>query len=193
VRADDHDPGDRRDVDDTIIRLVEPGESTAERPVSVAVDEVLRSLPGVRAVRHAADDDADDGGRATEQSAVDTARWMLAVRGTTTVVPLDRPVIVGRAPAGPRVPSGADPRRLVVPRDRVGISSTHARIEQLGQTLVVSDLGSTNGLHVHWASGPPRRLRPGESCAVLADTAVDLGDGIVLEFRPNPSAHEESS
>lgn len=188
MRADDPENSDRRDIDDTVIRLVEPSASTAERPVSVAVDEVLRSLPGVRAVRHAADDDADSDGPAES----DVAHWMLVVRGTTTVVPLDRPVIVGRAPAASRVPSGADPRRLVVPPDRVGVSSTHARIEQLGHTLVVSDLGSTNGLHVHWASGPPRRLRPGESCAVLPDSAVDLGDGIVLEFRPNPSAPQES-
>jgi hypothetical protein len=188
VRADDSEDRERRDIDDTIIRLVEPSEATAQRPISVAVDDVLRSLPGVRAVRHVADDDAND-----EAPASDTPRWMLAVRGTTTVVPLDRPVIIGRAPGGSRVPTGADPRRLVVPADRAGISSTHARIEQLGQTLVVTDLGSTNGLHVHWASGPARRLRPGEACAVLPDTAVDLGDGIVLEFRPYPPAHEESS
>jgi hypothetical protein len=192
VRADDPENSDRRDIDDTIIRLVEPSHATAERPVSVAVDEVLRSLPGVRAVRHAADDD-DDGDDASAALAVVSAEWLLAVRGTTVVVPLDRPVIVGRAPGGTRLPSGEDLRRLVVPSDRLGISSTHARIEQLGHTLVVTDLGSTNGLHVHWASGPARRLRPGESCAVLPDAAVDLGDGIVLEFHPNPSAREESS
>jgi hypothetical protein len=187
VRGNDSDDIDRRDVDDTIIRLVEPSEATAERPVAVAVDEILRSLPGVRAVHHATDDGDDEPAPASDHES-----WMLVVRGTSTVVPLDRPVIVGRSPGAPRVPSPEDPRRLVVPSDRAGISSTHVRIEQLGQTLVVTDLGSTNGLHVHWASGPTRRLRPGESCAVLPDAAVDLGDGIVLEFRPSPSVPQES-
>lgn len=181
-------------IEDTIIRLVEPTSHTGERPVSAAVDEVLRRLPAsARRVPRASaaveegDEDAA-GGIAEPPARID---WMLVVRSSATTVPLDRPVLVGRAPALPRVAGSVEPRRLVVPNDRRGVSSTHARIEQLGDSLVVTDAGSTNGLVVHWASGPPRRLRPGESCVVLPDAAIDLGDGIVLEFHPHPSPPKE--
>lgn len=188
MRGDDGDDGDQRAVEDTIIRLVEPAARTAERAIDVAVDEVLRVLPAVGPRARAVDDVEDD---ALDGAASEPAEWMLAVRGTSTLVPLDRPVIVGRAPGAARFPDGVDPRRLVVPKDRRGISSTHARIEQVGDSLVVTDLGSTNGVAVHWASGATRRLRPGESCVALPDASIDLGDGIVIEFRPNPTTHEE--
>ena len=57
-----------------------------------------------------------------------------------------------------------------------------ARIEQLGDTLVVTDLGSTNGIDVHWSQGPVRRLRPGETSVVLPDAVVAIGDAVVVEF-----------
>ncbi|MFL0712368.1 MAG: FHA domain-containing protein [Microcella pacifica] len=68
-------------------------------------------------------------------------------------------------------------------RRRIGtFSSRHARIEQLGDTLVVTDLGSTNGIDVHWSEGPVRRLRPGETSVVLPDAVVAIGDAVVVEF-----------
>lgn len=188
------EPDDRASVEDTIVRLIEPASTTAERPVSAAVDDVLRRLPasarGARRASGVTDDDAD-GEDATVAELPGRIEWMLVVRSSATSVPLDRPVLVGRAPALARVSGAVEPRRLIVPRDRTGVSSTHARIEQLGDSLVVTDVGSTNGVVVHWASGPPRRLRPGESCVVLPDAAVDLGDGIVIEFQPHPSPPKE--
>ncbi len=189
--GDAREPADRSAVEDTVIRLVEPPSDTAPRPVASAVDEVLRRLPASvrRATRASAEWPDDDD--APVANAPDRIAWMLVVRNSATSVPLDRPVLVGRSPATARVAGPVEPRKLIVPRDRRGVSSTHARIEQLGDSLVVTDAGSTNGLVVHWASGPPRRLRPGESCVVLPDAAVDLGDGIVIEFHPNPSPPEE--
>ncbi|HET8958225.1 MAG TPA: FHA domain-containing protein [Microcella sp.] len=182
---------DRSDVEDTVIRLVEPPSDTAPRAVASAVDDVLRRLPAsVRRAPRASSAVASDDDP-TVAHVPDRIEWMLAVRNSATSVPLDRPVLVGRSPATARITGPAEPRKLIVPRDRRGVSSTHARIEQVGDSLVVTDVGSTNGLVVHWASGPPRRLRPGESCVVLPDAAVDLGDGIVIEFHPNPSPPEE--
>lgn len=188
------DAGLPADVSDTVIRLIEPRVATDPRPLDVAVDEVLGHLPAstrgrARASAPDADGDADDD--QAHAPVAERGEWMLVVRGSTTSVPLDRPVLVGRKPGAFRVPTGTPVRRLVVPADRRGVSSTHAQFEQVGDSLVVSDAGSTNGLVVHWASGPPRRLRPGESCVVLPDAAVDLGDGIVIEFHPRPRPPKE--
>ncbi len=87
-------------------------------------------------------------------------------------------MVIGRRPGASRVPEHPVPKRIVVPADRQGVSGRHARIEQLGESVVVTDLGSSNGTVVHLPAGPLLRLRPGESCVVLPDSIVALGDGI---------------
>lgn len=151
-----HDSGD---VDDTIIRLIEPTvRSRAAQPAPLpAVDE-------------------------TEPRAV----WSVSVRGSHTVVPLDRPVDIGRRPEPPRVSEPLPARRVVIPSEFGDVSARHVRIEQVGDTIVVHDLGSTNGVTVHWARGASRRLRRGESCAVLPDAVIELSEGVQLEFITQP-------
>jgi pSer/pThr/pTyr-binding forkhead associated (FHA) protein len=51
-------------------------------------------------------------------------------------------------------------------------------ILQEADTVVVTDLGSTNGTTVTLAGFAPRTLRQGESLVVGAGTIVDIGDGI---------------
>lgn len=153
------------DVDDTIVRLVEPVPARAVSLLateSIPIVEVPASAPAIA--------------------------WEIRVRGTSTVVPLDVPVVIGRRPGPPRPTEHPAPRRVVIPADRVDVSARHARIERLGESLVVSDLGSTNGVVVHWSSGSSLRLRPAESCAVLPDAIIVLGDGVEIEFvAPTPS------
>ena len=148
-------PGDddRGDLDDTIIRLIEP----APLPASAGA-VVLQPDPDP------------------------IAKWSMRVRGSSTVVPLDRPVDVGRRPGPSRIHEQPAPRRLVLPDPEGLISARHARVEQVGETLVVHDLGSTNGVVVHWASGASRRLGRGESIAVLSDAVIVLADGVELDF-----------
>ncbi|MBX9471150.1 FHA domain-containing protein [Microcella sp.] len=141
------------DLDDTIIRLVEPAPPIA------------RPLPG--------------GG---ESGPEPTVQWSVRVRGTSTVVALDRPVDIGRNPSLSRIDEHPAPRRVAIPADRGEVSARHVRVEQVGETLVVHDLGSTNGVVVHWASGASRRLRRGESIAVLSDAVIALADGVELDF-----------
>jgi pSer/pThr/pTyr-binding forkhead associated (FHA) protein len=62
------------------------------------------------------------------------------------------------------------------------VSSTHARIEQVGDTVVVTDLRSTNGTTVTPPGGRSSRLRPGESAVVLPGAVVDIGDGNIIEI-----------
>lgn len=161
------------DVDDTVIRLVEPRSPAS--PGALPLDAALPPEP-------------------IDPEPVD---WALRVRGTSTVVPLDVPVIIGRRPGPARPTEIPAPRRVVIPADRADVSARHARIERLGRSLVVADLGSTNGVVVHWSTGSSLRLRPGDSCAVLPDAIIELGDGVEIEFVgpsiPHPPRPSEPS
>lgn len=155
--------------DATVIRLIEPDIPPtvplgvpAGAPLSAAV---LPARPPDEPVDHA-------------PPAAPAPLATLRIPGVDRDVPLDRPVVIGRRPSAVRMPETPSPLRIVVPADRRGVSARHARIEQLGGALVVTDLGSSNGIVVHLPGGPVRRLRPGESCAVLPGSVVSLGDGI---------------
>ncbi len=152
-------PRPEPDLDDTIVRLVEPAPARPAPPLAMEAVPILEPPSTAPAVA-----------------------WQLRLRGTTTVVPLDVPVVIGRRPGPPRPTEHPAPRRVVIPPDRRDVSARHARIERLGESLVVSDLGSTNGVVVHWSTGASLRLRPAESCAVLPDAVIELGDGVEIEF-----------
>ena len=94
---------------------------------------------------------------------------------------LDTPLLVGRRPTLQRVESGVTPRLVTVSSPTQEVSSTHARIEQAGDAVVVTDLRSTNGTVVTGPAGS-RRLRPGESVVVLAGARVEIGDGNIIEI-----------
>lgn len=168
-------PSGALDSDDTIIRLVEPA---AARTGSIDLGALTAPVPAAPIPA------APMPVASTERAPVTagTGSWAMRVRGTTTVVPLDVPAIIGRRPGALRPTEHPAPRRVVIPATYADVSSRHARIEQLGDSLVVADLGSTNGVVVHWSSGSRLRLRPGESCAVLPDAIVVLGAGVEIEF-----------
>ncbi|MGO4535440.1 FHA domain-containing protein [Leifsonia sp. 2MCAF36] len=94
---------------------------------------------------------------------------------------LDAPLLIGRRPALLRVEAGIAPRLVTVSSPTQEVSSTHARIEQEGDAVVVTDLRSTNGTVVTGPGGS-RRLRPGESVVVLAGARVEIGDGNIIEI-----------
>ncbi|SEH87237.1 MULTISPECIES: FHA domain-containing protein [unclassified Leifsonia] len=105
-------------------------------------------------------------------------------------VALDVPLVIGRRPAPQRVASGAGPRLVTVPSPTQEVSSTHVRIEQSGDAVVVTDLRSTNGTVVTGPGGA-RRLRPGESAVVLAGARVEIGDGNIIEITEAPEEGRE--
>ena len=186
-RAPRHDvPPTAPDLDDTVIRLIEP---TAEQRRPVPVDRLPDAL--IAAASSEAPLSA-----ASSRATSSAAGWGMRVRGTSTVVPLDVPAVIGRRPGLARPTEHPAPRRVVIPADRADVSARHVRIELLGQSIVVSDLGSTNGVVVHWSTGSSLRLRSAESCAVLPDAIIELGDGVEIEFvapnnplTPRPSEH----
>ncbi len=103
---------------------------------------------------------------------------------TGLVVPLDRTVLVGRAPQVGRVTARELPRLVTVPSPNLDVSRTHVEVRQEGEHVVVTDLESLNGVRVLRPGVPPRRLHPGEPTVVGAGEAVDLGDGVTFTVEP---------
>jgi hypothetical protein len=99
---------------------------------------------------------------------------------TGLVVPLDRTVLLGRAPQVGRVGAGDLPRLVPVPSPQLDISRTHAEVRQEGEVVVVTDLESLNGVLVTRPGSPPRRLHPSEPTVVVPGEVVDLGDGVTF-------------
>ncbi|MDQ0373466.1 FHA domain-containing protein [Cellulomonas humilata] len=102
------------------------------------------------------------------------------VLSTGLVVPLDRAVLLGRAPQVARVTNRELPRLITVPSPQQDISRTHAEVRVEGEHVVVTDLDSTNGIHVSRHGEGARRLHPGEPSVVGVDEVVDLGDGVTF-------------
>ncbi|KQR16530.1 FHA domain-containing protein [Cellulomonas sp. Leaf334] len=102
------------------------------------------------------------------------------VLSTGLVVPLDRAVLLGRAPQVARVTNRELPRLITVPSPQQDISRTHAEVRVEGEHVVVTDLDSTNGIHVTRPGEGARRLHPGEPSVVGVDEVVDLGDGVTF-------------
>ena len=68
---------------------------------------------------------------------------------TGAEVPLDRPVLIGRAPESARFSAGVQPRLVTVPSPEQDISRTHVEVRAEGSSAVVTDLNSTNGTTVN--------------------------------------------
>lgn len=98
-------------------------------------------------------------------------------------LPLDHPVVLGRAPRAAEHPGA---RIVNVTSPRKEVSSTHVEVRLDGDLLVVSDLGSTNGTIVRDATGEMALLRGGASARVSPGAVLDLGDGILAAFEPSP-------
>jgi hypothetical protein len=112
--------------------------------------------------------------------AVRVADYSFRIAGES--VPLDKPAYIGRRPSLPRVLVGVAPRLVQVPSLRREVSGTHLEIRQRGSSVVVTDLGSSNGTVVTIPGRPPQRMRRGESLVVTPGTLVDIGDGNLVEI-----------
>lgn len=99
------------------------------------------------------------------------------------MVPLDRDVVLGRAPA---VEADTDPQtrphlvQLASPGN--DISRTHVRINLEGWHVQVVDLGSTNGTIVTLPGQQPVRLRSHDPFTIVAGTDVNIADEVHVRF-----------
>lgn len=107
--------------------------------------------------------------------------------GRDDLVELDRPALVGRRPSRPRIPTGPPETLVRVPSSEERVSSTHLELRQVGSTVLLTDLRSTNGTTV-LVPGRPPRLVQGESLVIGAGTVIRIGDGTELEVLAPVSA-----
>jgi len=95
---------------------------------------------------------------------------------------LDRPVVVGRKPRVSRVGGASVPRLVSVPSPEQDISRSHLEVRLEGVSVLVVDLGSTNGSTLLRTGQLPVRLHPHEAVLVVDGDVVDLGEGVTLTF-----------
>ncbi|PJJ61569.1 FHA domain-containing protein [Compostimonas suwonensis] len=106
------------------------------------------------------------------------------IRVGEELYPLDQVTFIGRRPSSPRITDGVIPRLVTVPSPTREVSSTHVEIRQTGDSVVVTDLRSTNGTTVTLPGSRPQRLRQGESIVVVPGALVSVGDGTIVEILP---------
>jgi pSer/pThr/pTyr-binding forkhead associated (FHA) protein len=104
--------------------------------------------------------------------------------GRADAVSLDAVTFVGRQPSAPRIFTGGIPQFVKVQSRQYEVSATHVELRQLGATVVVTDMRTTNGTIVAVPGQSPRTLRQGESAVVTPGTLVDIGDDNVIEILP---------
>ena len=98
-------------------------------------------------------------------------------------VPLDRGVLLGRAPrVNEELPANQRPHLLRVGGVDRDISRNHAEVVLEGWHVLVRDLGSTNGTTVTLPGQEPVRLRPTEDQGIEPGTVVTLADEVSLTY-----------
>ncbi|MGN8048546.1 hypothetical protein ACTJKO_02575 [Curtobacterium sp. 22159] len=159
-------------AEDTVIR------PQAARPAGDALEDTVVRGPG----RPPGRPDPAVGAEPRLPSAPSTPTTRVpSIRIGDRVLRLDRPVVVGRRPALPRILRGPVPELVTVPSPSGQVSSSHVLVHAEGEVAVVDDLRSTNGTLVRPAGAPPFRMAAGASNVVLTGTVVEIGDGNVIE------------
>jgi FHA domain-containing protein len=102
---------------------------------------------------------------------------------TGGVVPLDRGVLLGRAPrVNEELPANQRPHLIRVGGVDRDISRNHAEVVLEGWHVLVRDLGSTNGTTVTLPGEEPVRLRPTEDQGIEPGTVITLADEVSLTY-----------
>ena len=100
-------------------------------------------------------------------------------------VPVDRVILIGRAPEARRFTSTEQPHLVTVPSRLHEISSTHVEVRPgTGAdqgSAVVTDMGSTNGTVLVQPGLGPEDLKPGIAVQLVPGAIINLGDGITIQ------------
>lgn len=165
-----HADADDDASEDTVIRPAKPTVAAGSED----------SEPDTEAADSASGRPGDDAGAPAKRD-VGTYRYRLNDRPPSS---LRRVAIIGRKPGPPRM-VGSDEIELVgVPSPLREVSTTHLEVRQHGQSVVVTDLHSTNGTRVTIPGAEPVALRPGESMVVMPGSIIDIGDSNRIEILP---------
>jgi hypothetical protein len=99
------------------------------------------------------------------------------------VVPLDRGILLGRAPkVNADLPPSSRPHLVRLASQDNDISRNHAEVILEGWHVLVRDLGSTNGTTVTLPGQEPVRLRPTEDFGIEPGAVVTLADEVSLTY-----------
>lgn len=93
---------------------------------------------------------------------------------------LDRTVVIGRRPRATRVTGTDLPHLVAVDSPQQDISRSHIELRVEGDSIVATDLRTTNGTTLVRQGGDPVRLHPGEPTVVVPGDVIDLGDGVTV-------------
>jgi pSer/pThr/pTyr-binding forkhead associated (FHA) protein len=99
---------------------------------------------------------------------------------------LDRTVIVGRRPRSTRASGAHLPHLVAVDSPQQDISRNHLEVRVEGDTILATDLQTTNGTTLLRRGAEPSRLHPGEATVVVPGDVLDLGDGITIAVEAAP-------
>lgn len=150
-----------------------PADAPSEAPAPLETRAIDRlPYPGARAAdAEPIDDDTT--------LSVRHARQPVLRVGDDRIVPLDLPVVLGRA-LRPAAHPGA--RLVTLPSPHREISGTHLELRREGEQLHARDLDSTNGTIVRDADGATTLLRHGADALLAVGAVLDLGDDVIVRF-----------
>ena len=101
------------------------------------------------------------------------------VLGSGDTVPVDRDVLLGRAPSA--VDQGSA-RVVILPSPNNDLSRTHVRVAADGWLVQVTDLGSTNGTVATMPGQQAVRLRAHDPFVLVPGTVINLADEALVRF-----------
>lgn len=119
------------------------------------------------------------------QQPFQTPRPQLGTLAVSTggLVPLDRGILLGRAPkVNADLPPSSRPHLVRLASQDNDISRNHAEIILEGWHVLVRDLGSTNGTTVTLPGQEPVRLRPTEDFGIEPGAVLTLADEVSLTY-----------
>lgn len=105
---------------------------------------------------------------------------------TGQIVPLDRTVIVGRRPRSTRASSADLPHLIGVDSPEQDISRNHVEVRVEGDSILATDLQTTNGTTLRRPGTPATRLHPGEATIVVPGDVLDIGDDVTIAVEALP-------
>jgi hypothetical protein len=161
---------DPADVADTVASVRVRGDHDGET-ISLAQARALRGAPAA-----AADPDDVAEPLAPPRPAA-PGRLRLS---TGQVVALDRTVVIGRRPRSTRVTGTDLPHLIAVDSPEQDISRSHLEVRAEGDSILATDLHTTNGTTLRRVGADPVRLHPGERNVVVPGDVLDLGDGVTV-------------
>ena len=103
--------------------------------------------------------------------------WLRVAGGET--VPLRGPVVAGRNPRTSALVTPEAPRLIALPHQHV--SSSHIAFIPEGWSVLVRDLGSSNGSYLRRHGNPPIRL-PESDVPLVPGDVIDLGHGVFINL-----------